>query len=346
MKIFFQHIKRISFLMVIVGIGIFQELFSQESPLIIKVQALDTETKNGISGIGISILDVGSSITDDQGIAEIPIPANIIELEVVPPVGYDVYSPPDRKFPVPSSEKSILRVWLEIGQITKLRLELDKLTRREMSFRSQLDSLHKVIQTQNENIFKTTGNTDSLSFITEIQRDSITTLKDSIYEIQLVIENTKLGIYSQISSNYNTFLNAILNFTEFLLQAPLAFTNPKVLEDFNQYIMVLNEARDNMHENYLGYVETVEQYWSTGNAVELRKMYDLALEKGYKKVVMPLNDKLVKELRMAWNRQKPRLLAQKSAKKPTKEAIKNLEQVLKELQEKADEILEKLERGI
>ena len=117
------------------------------------------------------------------------------------------------------------------------------------------------------------------------------------------------------------------------------------VELLNAYRDKLSEARDDMHENYLGYIETVEQYWSKDLAQELEGLYDLALEKAYWDQVIPLNEYLFQEIDKAWKNEKPRILAQKRAKKPTKESQNNLRALLPQLESQAEQVLKKLKEG-
>ena len=317
-------------------------LFGQD---VVTVQVVDVDTKRGISGIKVELLNMGSGKTDDEGFVRIPIPPGTEKVELQPPKGFSIFSPPGPIGNVPNSEESWITFYLNIGVLKELQRQIRVLSSLQNTLESSLDSVRiQNGQLQNQ-MSSLASNADSLKSTNESQMALIDSLEQELIAVKGDIVQAKLDIYEDISNNYNSYLNAILNFTLGLQHAKLAFTNPAELAHLKERIDVLNEARDNMHEYYLGYLETVEQYWNKDLSKELEAVYDLALYETYEAVVLPLGEVLLDELRKAWNSQSPRIIAQKKAKKPTKEAKIRLDALNEQLQVQAQAVLAKLEKG-
>ena len=318
-------------------------------PNAVSVQVVDVETNRGIPRIGVELLGLGSGITDSDGIVRIPVPEGTKVLELQPPQGFKVLTPPGPIQPVPSSDEVLVKFWLDVGALKVLQAQIDQLSNQQKALETSLSTVERereFLQQQLDSLEGRSGIAmDSLQKEIIAQVAVIDSLSKKLTQVKADISSTKLQIYEDISHNYNTFLNAILNFSQGLKTVSYAFINAQELEAFNGYILALNEARDEMHEYHDSYIETAGQYWSRATAQELEKMYDLALQEAYGDIILPLNDLLLKEIRSAWAKEKNRNIAQRNAKKPTKEAKKNLDEALDRLQIQAKKVLDLLESG-
>ena len=202
------------------SIGLTCQLLAQSR---VTIQIIDADTDRGISQIGVELLGLGSGVTDSDGMVRIPIPPGTNTVELQPPRGYKVLTPPGPVQPVPNSEEVLVKFWLDIGALKVLQQEIRRLSNRQESLESVLDSVKEANSTlQTQVASMETANRSQVEALKIEQLAIIDSLQKSLVQVQSEIAETKLSIYRDISQNYNSFYDAIANFTEGLRHAKYA----------------------------------------------------------------------------------------------------------------------------
>ncbi len=316
---------------------------AQPGSKVLRIQVVDVDTRRGLSRISVSLVGLGGGVTNSDGVVRIPIPDGVSEIELQAPAGFEVLDPPGPKQPVPANEEVVIKFYIQAGRLDQLNAQLRQLTQERSQLQNELTTIRDRQDSLQQAADRLVMDRDSLATLQRRQQDRLQRLEDSLQLVQSDIRSVKLEVYRDISENYQEYLNAVLNFREVLKNVRHAFTNPQELNLFNSYVENLNETRDALHEKHLGYLQTVGAYWQANERIELEQLYDLALEEVYDEVILPLNELLVAQLRAAWNKETPRIVAQRRAKKPTKEALRQLETRLEALQRQGDRTLRLLE---
>lgn len=307
--------------------------------VLVKVQFLDYESDRYVEGINIEMIPEASAITQNAGIAEFVLSASADEIEIIPPRGYKVMSPPNARLQIPRNETAVLKCWIKLVGIpdwTKIIQNLE----------SEKEKLDQELTQMNELVGSLKRNNRQLADSVASRVRVIDSLQQRLLRIDSTIFNQKLQIVSSIDASYKQYLNAILNFSEQLRDVRPLFLNDQALVEFNRIVDKLNVQRDSLHENYMTYVSLIEKLWNPSLAIDLESVYDLALKEAYGAIIIPLNSSLISEITRARLGQKPRLAAMRKAKKPAKEAKNELDLRLGELQREADKTIKKLRSTI
>lgn len=322
------------------------------SAQVISVQILNVHTQQGISQKNISLLNVGTRATDRNGLLKINIPEGTNTIELQTPPGFEIVSPPGPIMPVPASENVIVKFWVKTALLENMQKEIDQLLKDKEGLTQQVKQMGielEKLQQLNQNLeTMSQGTQDSVALIkTKItEKDAIIdSLEKKVTDVDSRIGDYKLAIYSEITRNYQHFLNAILNMEMALADVRGAFVNEGELKHFNSKIEALNIARDDMHEKHLAYIEAAEKYWDTGISSQLQSMYHQAIIQTYQHLIIPLNQDLISQLKNAWSGRNSRIIAQKKAGKNLKKMRPKLRQEIEDLERIAQQVFEQLKSG-
>ena len=320
-----------------------QLLLAQGNTFRLSLQIIDQKTKQGVAKKGISLLRLGAGTTDSDGVAIITIPSHTQVVELQVPPGFEIVDPPGPIMPVPASEEVVVKFWVNEVQLNKMEAQIDYLKQERDSITTLANRLELKNQLLENQINQLTSENVALRDSVREVSQQIDVLNNKASTIDQEIAQYKLAFYDKISSNYQQFLNALLDMEVALGNVSEAFTQEGELRNFNDRINALNQARNSMHENHLAYVKVAEKYWNKEISLKLMGLYKQALYNTYNDVILPLNDELIATLRDTWNGNKPRIFVQRKAVKRTDKALEELHEEIEDLKGKASEVLKLLE---
>lgn len=335
------------FIGTLVGILLpFQMLFAQGKALHLKIQVINQKTKIGVATKGISLLPSGSGTTDSDGKATITIPSHTKEIELQVPPGFEIVNPPGPRSSVPDDKELVVRFWVNEVRLERMEAQIVHLKQERdvaVALASELELKNQQLGVQTKHL--TSENAALQDSLREIS-EKIEAVNNQVLTLDQEIAQYKLAFYDKISTNYQQFLNALLDMEVALSYVSQAFTREGELRNFNERINALNLARNEMHENHLAYVKVVEEHWNKETSLHLSNLYEQALHKIYGNIILPLNDELIATLRDTWNGNKPRIFVQRKAVKRTNKALEKLHQEIDQLEDKASLVLPLLASGI
>jgi len=330
----------------------FGPCFSQESPITIRIQIIDVNTKKGIEQTGVH-LSGKSSTTDNNGFVRITLPKGVQVLELQTPAGYEINSPPGPTLPVPNSENAVVQFWVKTAAFEKMQEELNELRQEKNNLTSRVGNLSKELDSM-------TTNYENLSSNSQVLEKTLTQLSKSIKGKDLLIDSLKqksdsienrMGeykrvIFKKISTNYKRFHNDLLDMELNLINIKNAFINPGEVDLFNKKIDSLNSSRNALDEEHMDYVKTTKLYWNKEAAVHLDSLYDIALINIYERLIIPLNKVVIQNLNDAWQGEKCRMCVQRKTRTYLKKTtLGKLRKEIEDMEQVAEKVLSILSKS-
>jgi len=324
-------------------------VFAQPGPKSVTIQVIDQSTQAGLARKGVSLLNVGSGVTDDNGLVRVTIPNGITTIELQLPPGFEIVNPPGPIQNVPSSANAVVKFWVKTALLENMKAQIDQLIRDKQNLSKSVNDLETELASlqdlNKELLSNSAGKQDSIERVRtqmRIKDQVIDSLSRKVMDVDSKIGDYKLAIFSEISRNYQQFLNAMLNMEMNLKDIKGAFINEGELKNFNSIVEILNVARDDLHEKHLAYIEAAETYWNKGVSAKLSGLYNQAIVNTYGNLIIPLNEDLVGRLKAAWSGKQSRLVAQKQARKSLKKVLPKLRQEIEDMERIAEEVFVQL----
>ncbi len=329
-------------------------LVAAQDAVIFSGRIVDAATGAGVPGMRVRILGQGEGVTDDDGLFRIPIKKGTVEVKLELSSEWTVQYPREGKALVPMSSQA--RIDFEVKRLRSenamLLQEVARLKKEGKLKSTQIDSLQRVVENAVGRF------QDELARTAGVYRDSLRRSTEETAQLRLkiteltnrlekdFIRRNKAEAVALISSELLTYLDRLKDLRDFLPQIRDVFLDNRASENFNTTVSRYNAARGPINDNREGRLASARLYWQDPlTADELEEAYTLILNGIHSRIILPLNNEVVENIRAAATGRMPRVAASKKAKDAADEAFKTLDYPIKELEQKIGEVNLRLKAG-
>lgn len=292
----------------------------------------------------VVIVGVSETRTDDDGLFRVSIPAQLAEVQIELEQ-YDVVYPRGGRTPVPKSAATPVVIEVKkldiSGQeklVRRLRETVQKLEADKRFKEAELDQMEKSLQDTIRSYQRLFDESHGRS--TEL----LDSLQQTIQNLLAAQESTllvqkKAQRYREITQSLLDFLDQAKNLRDALVRIDDVFLSEKARSDFEKQVLAYNAARDSLYNRHKSYIEDVRLFWKDNDATQKMEMIaDLALVQIHEGIMLPMNAGVIAPVRDYATGQRPRLAAQKKARKGAAKALEQLAFPLRNLELKINDL--------
>lgn len=306
----------------------------QGDPIVFQGRILNQQTGQPLAGVEVRIIGAGSAITNDDGVFRIPLPRNMTSVKVELPSGWAVVIPEAGQAPVPMDHSYLTPFLIKQLQsrIDQLERTVTRLERENKLKQGQIDSLQQTVA-DSARLWR--EQLDRLRLSKTAQEDSLRQRIDRLsaaLESGAIRDNKRIA-YRAVSSELLHFESALKDLRDALPYVQNAFLSPGAMEEFNRQVKKYNAAWDSLYRYRADRIDQVRKYWEQPElTTRTEQVYQLALDRIHRDIVLPARDGITGEMAAYATGQKPRLTAQKQAKKAAVKLLSQLHVPIQELE--------------
>jgi len=325
-------------------------------PVRFRGRIVHLETNRPLSGLQVSAPGASEALTDDEGFFTLSLPPGTTEFTLeVASADWAVHFPRQGRAAVPRSPQTPVEFLVKKlrSEHAALRAQVARLKREGRLKDNQLDSLQQILRDTvlaMEKRFE--KDKESKSDALQVVARQKAELEQRLAELSARLEagylkRNREEVYDSLSRELLVFVDKLKDLRDKLQPAFMRTVtlSPQSLEQLRQATEAYNRARNALYNAHGSRLQQVELYWERDLLTyQLAEIYQLALDRIHRSIILPLNDGAFQQLRDAALGQAPRLAAQKAATNQGKAAFNALEVPIRELEQDIAAFTQRLRR--
>lgn len=325
-------------------------------PVPFRGRVVHLETNRPLSGLQVSAPGASEALTDDEGLFTLILPPETTEFTLeIASAGWEVHYPRQGRAAVPRSLQTPVEFLVKElrSENAALRAQVARLKREGRLRASQLDSLQQILRDtvqamEDRFARKNASRSDSLQAVARQKAE----LEQRLAELSARLEagylkRNREEVYDSLSRELLVYVDKLKDLRDKLKPGFMRSVtlSPGSLEQLRQATDAYNRARNALYNAHDSRIQQVGLYWERELLTyQLEEIYQLALDRIHRDIILPLNDGAFKQLRDAALGQAPRLAAQKAATREGKAAFNALDIPIRELERDIAAFTERLRR--